>query len=414
MRPSTLSRRLVVRTLRAFSTRNRKHTYALPFSISPEQALEKFQHWATNTQGLQYLLSWNSLQIGASYAPFYAFDVNVRFRKEGDASWKPDAFAVYESQPVVHLPGFASYAGYTFRRSLIHPVHSTSLVFLSDKLVPFDDWMLRDMDMGGNKLSISVDAWNATKGRAFARVRQEFEEMTAGEATVQMELVSSRRVLLPTYYIDYKVWGMEFRAFVSGCDTAAEPSGISHQVFSISPETMQQASSTLFQGANMVSQSRQLAPFLFTALQLFASTLGRLLVRIPLIGVVGGAAVGFRKIVQPWMDNRWATAEWERQREYDAYPDDTAFKSDFEDGGAAERYFRRNKERILRHLSGDTDHSQGSYEWFGEWEAWARRQWEQENQSTWNQGYQQQQQQQSSRQSSRRSDFQWNFDVNDP
>jgi hypothetical protein len=35
-------------------------------------------------------------------------------------------------------------------------------------------------------------------------------------------------------------------------------------------------------------------------LQFFGSLAARLLLRLPLIGALGGAFVGFRKIIQPW------------------------------------------------------------------------------------------------------------------
>jgi hypothetical protein len=42
---------------------------ALPFSISPEQALESFHRWAKDDQGLSYLISSQSIRIGAHTVP---------------------------------------------------------------------------------------------------------------------------------------------------------------------------------------------------------------------------------------------------------------------------------------------------------------------------------------------------------
>jgi hypothetical protein len=45
---------------------------------------------------------------------------------------------------------------------------------------------------------------------------------------------------------------------------------------------------------------RQIGTIIVVALQFFGSLAARLLLRLPLIGAIGGAFVGFRKIVQPW------------------------------------------------------------------------------------------------------------------
>ena len=40
---------------------------ALPFTISPDEALESFRKWAEQEQGLNYLLSYDSVRIGAAF-----------------------------------------------------------------------------------------------------------------------------------------------------------------------------------------------------------------------------------------------------------------------------------------------------------------------------------------------------------
>mmetsp|Transcript_41476 Transcript_41476/g.46832 ORF Transcript_41476/g.46832 Transcript_41476/m.46832 type:complete len:189 (+) Transcript_41476:76-642(+) len=61
---------------------NRFDLQALPFSISPEEALESFRKWAEKDQGLRYLMSYNSIRIGAAYVPVWSFDVNIRFQQQ--------------------------------------------------------------------------------------------------------------------------------------------------------------------------------------------------------------------------------------------------------------------------------------------------------------------------------------------
>jgi hypothetical protein len=135
---------------RSFSSRDGREKRgfkldALAFSVSPEEALQTFRKWAVDEQGLDYLLSWSSIRIGAAYAPVWSFDVNIRFvRTEKDGrkrfDWKPDIFSVYGQQSVVNVPGLSAYAGHSYRRSLINSVHNTSLVFLGKDTVPFGQW----------------------------------------------------------------------------------------------------------------------------------------------------------------------------------------------------------------------------------------------------------------------------------
>lgn len=430
--------------IRSFSSRSgnqRRGPFqldALPFSVSPESALQTFRKWAVDEQGLNWLVSWNSLQITAAYVPVWTFDVNVRFVTVDEATgrrrfdWKPTSFAPYGQQSVVHVPGLSAYAGHSYRRSLVNPVHNTTLVFLGDQTVPFGKWMLRDMEFSnGETLSIYPDPWNATRGRALQVVQEELQGIAMAEnenVKVQMEVLRSRRVYMPTFVIDYKVLGSEYCAFVSGCDAGAGVSGISHTVFDpTSTQEMGQASTSFLSqawraaqtGANVMGP-RQFGSMIVVLMQLFGNLAARLLLRIPVITLVSGAFVGFRKIVQPWMDNRWASADWERQRDHESVMDDRFdHVDDFADSGSAKRYFQSNRGRILRHLSGEQEHAQGEYDWYKKWEEWARHQWEQQqqqqsSQQTHQQSQQQQRQQRPRSQQKPKPDYRWDFNPNDP
>lgn len=437
-----VSVRVVLSTLplRSFSSRRDDKGFkldALPFSVSPEEALQKFYSWANDEQGLGYILSSNSVRIGASYCPVWSFDVNVRFViEEADGrrrfGWKPDVFSAYGQQSVVHLPGLAAYAGYSYRRSLVNPIHNTSLVFLGDQTVPFQQWMLRDMRLSnGQRLEIFPDPWNTTRGKAFTIVREELEAMASGQdflVEVQTEVVSSRRVFMPTYVIDYRILGIEYRAFVSGCDAGAGVSGESHKVFDVSGQEAYDASNSFMTQAMTAAQggARVLGTRgILLAIQVLARFMGKLLLRLPLIGLISGVFVGFRKIFQPFLRKRWDSAAWERQREHETYMEDSfEHYDDFVDSGAAQRYFRMNRGRILQELGGTNEHEQGSFDWYKEWEEWARRQWQNQQQQAYEQArrqqdprYQQQQQQQARQQKPRQKppvDYQWDFDPNDP
>lgn len=407
---------------------------ALPFSIAPEEALQQFQKWAVDEQGLNHLISWKSVRIGASYVPVWSFDVNVRFvvtSKDGKKryDWKPQIFEdAYGNQPVIYVSGLSTYAGYEYRRSLINPIVNTTLVFMGDKTMPFEKYMLRDMKLSnGERIEVFPDPWNATQGRAFGVLRDELEAIAndaPGKVQVQTENMGARRVYMPVFVIEYKVLGSEYKSFISGCDAGAGVSGVSHTVLNQqAADASNSFLSNVSQFGMRILRNRHLAGRLIVLLQLFGNLFARVLTRLPLIGAIGGAFVGFRKIIRPWMENRFASAAWEREREHESiekeYPEHA---DDFVDNGSAKRYYMNNKDDILRKLSGEAEHSQGEYDWYKEWEEWARRQYsqQQQHQQAYGQQYgqrqQQQQQYQRQQQQQKKSQpkYKWDFNPDDP
>jgi hypothetical protein len=305
---------------------------------------------------------------------------------------------------------------------------------------------LRDMKLrDGNTLTVFPDPWNATQGRALQVVKRLLLNMAASsndahddgvaqqELQLKTELVRARRVYLPTYIIDYRVLGAHYQAIVSGYDTATPVSGISHTLLDSSSTTaFQSFATTAGAAAYRVVGLQNLASALSIVLQLVGSLAARLVLRIPLVAAVGGVFFGFRKVIRPWMDNRAASAEWERQRDHEALTPNTAGTTttiaddDFTDvAGAAERYFQANRIRILRSLGGEETHERGTFDWYSAWEQWSRQQWEQQQQQqqqTYGQqqyGQQRSSQQRSQRRSSPRGgqprqEFKWDFDPTDP
>jgi hypothetical protein len=309
--------------------------------------------------------------------------------------------------------------------------------------------MLRDMKLKstGAPISIVPDAWNATEGRALQLVRQDLQTLvdsfwsttnntTEKAPTVKLQVVHARRVYMPTFVVDYKILGLEYRAFVSGCDQGAAVAGVSHQILGddnmfLNPEYHQAARNFLAQPLNAIMRRPTLVAPLFGRIVTAAwFVFVRAWTKIPIIGLLVGSLAGYRKVYQPWMDNQRASAEWERQRENEAQmeDDDPIFHqpndSDFVDrNGTARSYFYRNRTRILNDLGGDApEHEQGQYGWFEEWQEWSKKQWGQ-NQTHQQQQQQQQQQQpqqqkhqkqQTSRQQRSQGDYHWDFDPNDP
>jgi hypothetical protein len=369
-------------------------------------------------------MNYNSVRIGAAYVPVWSFDMNIRFKQQQTTgrgsssslySWKPPIFEGYDDlgrggrskgsrQDVIYLPGgLSAYAGYSYRRSLINPVHSTTLIFMGDQTEPFGGWMLKDMKLQETGLPIHVipDAWNSTQGRAFSMVKEELQGIVDGDwansglnnngdttpPIAQTQVVSARRVFMPTFVINYKIFGLEYQAFVSGCDTSAPVGGVSHQIFQggdgttiegLAPEFHRASRNLLVQlssGASQLLRTFNL-PVLLTIFRPIFSILWFTLVRIlaftPVIGVTGGLFAGFRKVIQPWMDNRKASADWERQRQHEAEmaeDENTNKMNDFHDvSGRARAHFLQNKDSILRSLSGDARHEEGDFNWYSDWQ----------------------------------------------
>ena len=355
---------------------------ALPFSVSPNDALAEFIRWSNDEQGIKFLRS--STEIVPAYVPLWSFDVNIKFVTRATGSKgvnerydiKPEPFSIFKSD-VVHLPGISSYAGYHFRRSLIDPIHNTSLVFMGDQTLPFASWMLKDMTLsssnnGSNKsLEVFPDPWNATRGRAFSFIVEELRSTSeaANSATssceVKIECLSARRVYMPTFVIYYSVLGVQYTAFLSGCDAAGGISGVSHQVFFSSVSSFQNSASSFLQKEfrTSLSGNPQILARNFVILQEIARYALRLLSRFPIISMLASGFVAFRKLVRPYLEDRGASVELERQREHEAMMDDRwTHVNDFIDSGSARRYYVRNQSQILEYLSDDYVHTQGNYD----------------------------------------------------
>jgi len=457
---------------------------ALPFTVSPDKAYQKFRTWAIDEQGLGPFLSVGgqigSAQISAAYTPFWSFDVNIRFMMKGSFgnrsySWRPEPFysAYRGAAPngAIYVPGLSAYAGYSYRRNLLDPVHNTTPVFKND-FVPFGSWMLEPLKFHGGEtrsgspqhLEIFPDPWNATRERAFSVIYDELTDMAneqymqqnsdAREESVQVEVerVSARRIYLPTYIVEYTILGITYKAFLSGCDDSIIVSGVSHKSIFSGGST----GDSVVSGATSFL-SHRVFPVAASALQLFGlrpfialgkivwGAVSRIAMRFHIVGLLGGGALlAYRKLLRPYMDDRAASAEWERQREHDAQMAETYDRiRHFRDSGSAKMYFYRSKQQILRELSGEEGRQQEeqSYDWYKQWEEWARQQWEQaqreayREQQKWQQQYQQQQYQhyqqdnrsdeyshqksqrrtqQTKHQQSEKEEFIWDFDPNDP
>jgi len=417
---------------------------ALKFTVSPNAVYDKFQIWAKDEQGIDRLIR-KDIKLLACYVPVWSFDLNLRFKSpNGSFTTKPAPFEIYKSS-VVYVPGLAAYAGYNYRRSLVDPIHNTSLVFLGQDVIKFQNYLLEDMvltfsnnnNYNNNKqypqrISIDVDPWNASRGRALEVVLENLQNLAKkeDELQVQAQVVQSRRVYMPTYIIEYNLLGVTYQAFISGCDAASSVSAMNHAVGIGLPKV----DSTFLQQGMKLAQRIGGPMGLVWLLQALGSFALRILSRVPLLAVLGAAFVAVRKVIQPYYHHTTSRAEWERQRNHERHRAENRIKDDFTDWNySGRRYFEQHRKAILSHLSGETKHHEGDFTWYQQWEQWAREQVnEQQQQQQQNYGQQQQQytsqqqrqrqqqqynsqqRQQKQQQQQQTKSYNWNFDPKDP
>mmetsp|Transcript_25807 Transcript_25807/g.51752 ORF Transcript_25807/g.51752 Transcript_25807/m.51752 type:complete len:595 (-) Transcript_25807:1539-3323(-) len=476
------------------TTNNSFQLDALPFRVSPQEAYTQFQQWADREQGLGPFLNIGgpigSATISAAYTPFWYFDLNIRFvppngggsRRDranyNYSNFVPEPFrTAYPSSPngTIHIPGLASYAGFSYRRSLIDPVHNTTPVFMQKDITPFGSWMMEPLKAnaaitgGGGEEAIEIfpDPWNATRERSLNVIYEELVDMAndqysksndgdeSNKIQVEIERLRARRIYMPTYIVDYKILGVTYRAFLSGCDASVSVSGISHKtIFSDSASPGGQPSE-VFRGASSFL-SQKAMPLAGTAVQFFGlrpvvaiaqlgfNLIARLAMKLHIVGLFGGLFVTYQKIVRPYFADKESREKWERQRDHEAEMQSFSYHSFRDYDGSAQKYFARNRERILRSLGGEEgrEKEEGN-SWYQQWEEWAREQFEQAQreasraQQEWQRQQQQQQQggqyqqgqykqqqqqykqqqQQTGRQykqKTKEEEYKWDFDVNDP
>ena len=232
--------------------------------------------------------------------------------------------------------------------------------------------------------------------RAFNVVYEELQDLCEeADVTVETERLSSRRIYMPTYVIDYTLLGLSYRAFISACDGSIGVSGSSHTMTfskgSAGDQVIDGARSFL---SDVVSRNPTNAlarilrtvglrasfalPFSWFA-RVGAKVLVQIATRFHIVGLLGGVLMGYRKLFRPFLSDREAGAEWERQRVHEAQSLDSHHEDSFRDTGIAKRYFEKHQHRILRALreeEGRRDETDGQ-EWYRQWEQWAREQFEQ-------------------------------------
>eukprot|EP00814_Leptocylindrus_danicus_P001005 CAMPEP_0116009610 /NCGR_PEP_ID=MMETSP0321-20121206/3529_1 /TAXON_ID=163516 /ORGANISM="Leptocylindrus danicus var. danicus, Strain B650" /LENGTH=545 /DNA_ID=CAMNT_0003478593 /DNA_START=165 /DNA_END=1803 /DNA_ORIENTATION=+ len=382
---------------------------AIPFTEEPQQALESFHEWCSS----HGILFRGDTKIEAQYLPFWTFDINVRYTTLAANGYntttnvRPAPFdSAYKNKNnknnTIHLQGISAYAGYNYRRKLVNPVHSSTVLFLgNDKIQEFLGWMLDPLPYLHTGMEVNLDTWNASKGRAFAVVVEDLRNLAMDDAQflkkikdfdVDVEVLNAQRVYMPTFVITYSIFGVEYRAFVSGCDPNTTVSGISHSAFASSTsETIDTATGIVARGAHSLFRHvTQVVGFSYALnslhrpmLWLTKSILG-VVSRFPIVTAAAGGFALYRKFMRPYLEHVVSKDEWEKQREREAggMQDDYAWshRNSFRDDGSAKAYFERNREAILRHLSGEGSADQPKsnfytfYQQFEEYQRAAERQ----------------------------------------
>ncbi len=188
--------------------------------------------------------------------------------------------------------------------------------------------MIEPLRHGDGKIDMFPDPWNATHERAFSVVCDELRDMsteqyrerigssddaTTGEVRVETKRLSSQRIYMPTYVVEYTILGVTYQAFLSGCNHSVQVSGVSHKnAFSAGSGGVR-----VLEGASsfLSGLSCRAVPTVATALQLFGlrpfvavarvrwAMLSRVAMKFHVIGLFSGAYIAWKKIIAPTPPN---------------------------------------------------------------------------------------------------------------
>lgn len=192
--------------------------------------------------------------------------------------------------------------------------------------------MLNPVKFRATTLDVFPDPWNATRERAFSVVYDELNDIanpylndqSDPKVQVEVERLSSKRIYMPTYVIEYTILGVTYQAFVSGCDASVEVSGISHN-------TMFEGSDEMVKGAASFL-SRRAAPIAASALQFFGlrpfvalgqvmwGFVSRIAMKVHIFGFLAGEAMLISHMIHHltviskshWFIGRWCSHGMEK------------------------------------------------------------------------------------------------------
>lgn len=178
---------------------------AVPFEYTIDEGIDMYQSWArfstlslTTPRGV----------VQAMYLPFWVFDADVEIVK--------DDGEVVEAGRHDFDPELQVYGGHTYRRNMVDVLKAPLTAAR-----PFHASML---DVG---VDVGIDAWGVFETLAIqlakAQVLAEYAQRTGvtDGASVRFQGLTSRRVMLPAFVVDYETMRHNFRMFISGATGSA-------------------------------------------------------------------------------------------------------------------------------------------------------------------------------------------------
>ena len=264
-----------------------------------------------------------STNITAHYLPYYIFTYTTL--SSGSTTY-------HQSIPV--------YSGYHHRGSLADVLHLDTFLdspTLSSKLPWDDSWLLyyhpplqdsrrrRRLTLDVN---VELDPWSSHRSQSWSKIltSPDYEENTS------FNLISSARLVLPVWIVEYRLLGLPFRCAVSGCHSSPDSSS-PHSIPSSSPEIKSLTDHRLLGGEGISGKGtdrilsmldfitrpryRYDSPVRRTSslFYLLAPVFRFVLPRIPQFLLAGVVIGGFKKVLVPYyLEVRsWEEAKLERE-----------------------------------------------------------------------------------------------------
>lgn len=208
----------------------------VPFQLTCEDAVRSYERWwkESTPAGRWSLLGMGAapppVRVQAVFLPFWAMEAagNVEIEEDWGVSSHHEQYWAGRSVPASTAKATQHYGGHAYRRSIVNDVRLPSL----DDAVPLTG---RHLTLRDGSYA-DVDAWSLSEAQGVhaiqrAIVSNRFEEINEERAEaghysrpklsrkgffITFSDLSTRRVYLPAFVIEFKRWGEYYRVFVSG------------------------------------------------------------------------------------------------------------------------------------------------------------------------------------------------------
>jgi hypothetical protein len=169
--------------------------------LSQEEAEQRFQQWARQASPLGKAPS--DYRVSFHMLPFWVFSARVNVLRAGGV---PVSLPYLDRDTEEALQ---VYAGHAFPRNLMHTLKND----------PAD---IRAFDANALPRNVQLETFSVYEATAFTHARAALLQhlrqtrADAGIEGVDLRSVTSRRVLMPAFVVQYRFFGTELRAFVNG------------------------------------------------------------------------------------------------------------------------------------------------------------------------------------------------------